>query len=109
MQKGDIYYANLDGTIGSEQGGTRPVVVIQNNVGNKHSPTVIVATMTSKDKPHLPTHVVVREGVPKKSLILCEQIRTIDKSRLIDKIGTISSETMVKVDKAIMVSFGIVK
>lgn len=109
MQKGDIYYAKLSGTIGSEQGGTRPVVIIQNDVGNRYSPTVIVATMTSKDKPHLPTHIVVREGVPKKSLILCEQIRTIDKSRLLYKIGTVSSETLIKVDNAIMASFGIVR
>lgn len=109
MKKGDIYFANLDGTIGSEQGGSRPVVIIQNNKGNDHAPTVIVAAMTSKHKPSLPTHVVVRENVKVTSLVLCEQIRTIDKSRLERKLGSVSEETLKKIDKAMMISLGIVR
>jgi mRNA interferase MazF len=109
MKKGDIYFANLDGTIGSEQGGGRPVVIIQNNKGNDHAPTVIVAAMTSKHKPSLPTHVVVRENVKVTSLVLCEQIRTIDKSRLERKLGSVSEETLKKIDRAMMISLGIVR
>lgn len=109
MKKGDIYFANLDGTIGSEQGGGRPVVIIQNNKGNDHAPTVIVAAMTSKNKPSLPTHVVVKESVKVTSLVLCEQIRTIDKSRLERKLGSVSEETLKKIDRAMMISLGIVR
>lgn len=107
MRKGDIYYADLSPAYGSEQGGRRPVLIVQNDVGNKYAPTVIVAPLTSRNKPSLPTHVVEREATQVTSVILCEQIRTIDKSRLMDKLGTVSSATLKKVDKAIMVSFGI--
>lgn len=107
MKKGDIYYADLSPAYGSEQGGKRPVLIVQNDVGNKYAPTVIVAPLTSRHKPSLPTHVVEREATQVTSVILCEQVRTIDKSRLMDKLGTVSSATIKKVDKAIMVSFGI--
>lgn len=109
--RGDIYYADLSPVVGSEQGGVRPVVIIQNNVGNKYSPTVIVAAITSKImKNWLPTHIklVAEEcGLPKNSTILLEQIRTLDKSRLGIKIGEISHGNMAKIDTAIAVSCGL--
>ena len=96
INRGDIYYAALDPAIGSEQGGIRPVLIIQNNKGNTHSPTVIVAAITSKAKPKLPTHLSL-EGVPNlhpKSIVLLEQVRTIDKCRLQRFVATIDRETM---------------
>lgn len=107
MKKGDIYYADLSPAYGSEQGGKRPVLIVQNDVGNKYAPTVIVAPLTSRYKPSLPTHVVEREATQVTSVILCEQVRTIDKSRLMDKLGSVSSTTIKKVDKAMMISLGI--
>ena len=106
MRRGDIYYANLDPVIGSEQGGIRPVVVIQNNVGNHYSPTTIVAAITSKDdKAKVPTHVKVKvEGLSRTSIILLEQIRTIDKSRLRSYVNTLTDETMGIVDAALAIS-----
>lgn len=110
VKRGDVFWADLAQTIGSEQSGIRPVVVIQNDVGNKYSPTVIIACITSNiQKAHLPTHVEVgrKHGLEKKSVILGEQIRTIDKKRLLDRITHFDAETMAKVDKAMLVSLGI--
>ncbi|MDR0829673.1 MAG: type II toxin-antitoxin system PemK/MazF family toxin [Prevotellaceae bacterium] len=107
ITRGDVYYADLSDGIGSEQGGIRPVVIIQNNVGNKFSPTVIVAAISSKiDKNNLPTHVAIT-NLPKPSIILLEQIRTIDKCRLQTYITSLDTAVMAKVDKAFMVAIGI--
>ena len=109
IRRGDIYHADLRPAVGSEQGGTRPVLIVQNNVGNKFSPTVIVAAITSKrTKPNLPTHIPVGEvpGMFPDSIIMLEQIRTLDKSRLIYYIGTIDPETMRRVDTALDISVG---
>lgn len=108
IKRGDIFYAELNPVIGSEQGGTRPVLVISNNTGNRHSPTVIVAAITSRvhTKAKLPTHTEVRdfEGLDKDSVILLEQIRTIDKQRLRQYIGILPDSIMARVDKALAVS-----
>ena len=111
MKRGDIYYVNLSPVVGSEQGGMRPVVIIQNDIGNRHSPTVIVASLTSQiQKAKMPTHVEVDKsyGLPKNSVILCEQIRTIDKSRLMNKVGQLDASKMKRVDHAIAISLGMV-
>ena len=111
MKRGDVYYADLRPVIGSEQGGIRPVLIIQNDVGNKHSPTIIVAAITSKmNKAKLPTHVEIAAGkyqIVKDSVILAEQIRTIDKNRLKEKIGHADEELMQRVNKALSVSFAL--
>lgn len=111
VKRGDIYYADLSPVVGSEQGGVRPVIVIQNNVGNKYSPTVIVAAITSQiNKAKLPTHVELKApkfGLPKDSVVLLEQIRTIDKKRLKDRIGRFDDDTMKEIDDAIRISLGI--
>jgi mRNA interferase MazF len=108
MKRGDIYYADLRPVIGSEQGGIRPVLIIQNDVGNKHSPTVICAAITSKmNKAKLPTHIELNAesyDMDKDSVILMEQLRTIDKRRLKDKVCHLDGEIMGKVNKALMVS-----
>ena len=103
IKRGDIYYAELNPVIGSEQGGTRPVLIISNDIGNRHSPTVIVAAITSRvhTKAKLPTHF---EGLNKDSIILLEQIRTIDKKRLQEYIGMLSESEMARVDKALAIS-----
>lgn len=108
VQRGDVYYADLSPVVGSEQGGIRPVLIIQNDVGNRFSPTVIIAAITSKThKTKIPTHIDVEEDfLAKDSIILLEQIRTIDKSRLKQKIGRIGEETMSKVDHGIRLSVG---
>ena len=102
VKRGDIYYADLSPVIGSEQGGVRPVLIIQNDVGNKYSPTVIAAAITSKiNKAKMPTHIELgakEYGLNKDSVILLEQIRTIDKKRLREKIGRLDDELMLKVD-----------
>lgn len=107
-KRGDIYYADLRPVVGSEQGGIRPVLIIQNDVGNKHSPTVICAAITSKmNKAKLPTHIELeasRYGITKDSVILLEQLRTIDKKRLKDKVCHLDPEIMKKVDRALLVS-----
>lgn len=112
VKRGDIFYADLSPVIGSEQGGVRPVVVVQNDVGNKYSPTTIVAAITSQlNKTKLPTHVKVRahdNDLPKNSVILLEQIRTIDKKRLREKIGSFSIDTMREIDNAIKISLNLV-
>ncbi|MBQ9780774.1 MAG: type II toxin-antitoxin system PemK/MazF family toxin [Clostridia bacterium] len=110
IMRGEIYIADLDPVVGSEQGGERPVLVIQNNLGNKHSPTVIVLAITSRfhKKRHLPTHVPIESGdLSKNSIALAEQVRTIDKSRLIHYVGRASRETMDFVDNALKVSMGV--
>lgn len=107
--RGEIYYADLEPVIGSEQGGQRPVVVLQNNKGNRFSPTVIVAPLTSHTvKPLLPTHVLVSaEGLHTKSLALLEQIRTIDKQRVRYYIGEVTGDNMKQIENAILASVGI--
>ena len=111
VKRGDIYYADLSPVIGSEQGGIRPVLVVQNDVGNKYSPTVIAAAITSQiNKAKLPTHIEVdarNYGLSKDSVILLEQVRTIDKKRLKEKIGRIDSNLMDKVNEALSISFGL--
>lgn len=111
VNRGDIFYADLSPVVGSEQGGVRPVLVVQNNVGNKFSPTVIIAAITSQlTKAKLPTHIELEKNkfnLLKDSVVLLEQIRTLDKRRLKDKISSIDCLTMQKVDVAIMVSLGI--
>ncbi|MBE6910608.1 MAG: type II toxin-antitoxin system PemK/MazF family toxin [Ruminococcaceae bacterium] len=107
--RGDVYYADLRPTIGSEQDGVRPVLVIQNNIGNLHSPTVIVASITSRQtKSHLPTHVNVGRvrGMNSRSIIMLEQVRTIDKARLLDFVGHLLPGAMRQVDRAVAVSMG---
>jgi len=112
IKRGDMFYANLSPVIGSEQGGVRPVLVVQNNTGNRYSPTVIVAAITSKiNKGKLPTHVEIETShynIPKNSVILLEQIRTIDKRRLEEKIGSLDEKTMMDVNVALSISLGII-
>ena len=111
VKRGDIFYADLSPVVGSEQGGMRPVLIVQNDTGNKHSPTVIAAAITSKTgKARLPTHIELNAqsvGLSRDSVILLEQIRTIDKSRLRERMGKLDDNTMTKVDNAIAVSFGL--
>ncbi len=111
VKRGDIYYADLSPVIGSEQGGVRPVLIVQNDVGNKFSPTVIAAAITSqKEKNNLPTHIEVDAhdcGLAKDSIVLLEQVRTIDKRRLREKMGALDNEDMGKVNQALSVSFGL--
>lgn len=108
IRRGDIFYADLRPVVGSEQGGIRPVLIIQNDVGNRHSPTVICAAITSKmNKPKLPTHIAVdaaHDHMVKDSVILLEQLRTIDKSRLKDKICHLDGKIIEKIDTALKVS-----
>ncbi|SDZ36659.1 mRNA interferase MazF [Proteiniborus ethanoligenes] len=111
IKRGDILYADLSPVIGSEQGGVRPVLVIQNDTGNKYSPTVIVSAITSQiNKAKLPTHVEITApdfGLPKDSVVLLEQIRTIDKKRLREKIGHFDEDMMIKVDECLKISIGL--
>lgn len=110
IKRGELYYADLSPVVGSEQGGIRPVLVVQNDVGNKYSPTIIAAAVTSRiNKAKLPTHIELgakEYGLPKDSVILLEQIRTLDKCRLKDRIGEIPGDVMTKVNRALMVSLG---
>lgn len=111
VKRGDIFYADLSPVIGSEQGGIRPVIIIQNDVGNKYSPTVIVAAITSQiNKAKLPTHVEISSeeyGLNKDSVVLLEQIRTLDKKRLKERIGHMTDGDMQKVDEALLISIGL--
>ncbi len=111
VKRGDIYYADLSPVIGSEQGGIRPVLIIQNDIGNKYSPTVIAAAITSRiNKAKMPTHIELcakEYGLNKDSVILLEQIRTIDKKRLREKIGCLDDELMGNVNEALSISFGL--
>ena len=107
IKRGEIYYVDLNPVRGSEQGGVRPCVVIQSNLGNKTSPTIIVAAITGRGKKLLPTHVPVEPGVlPRDSVILLEQIRTVDKCRVSNYMGSISEAQMLAVERAIDVSLG---
>ena len=111
VRRGDIYYADLSPVVGSEQGGMRPVLILQNDVGNRHSPTVIAAAITSRtSKTRLPTHIDVRSegsGLNRDSVVLLEQIRTIDKSRLRERMGHIDAAAMGEINDAIQISFGL--
>ncbi len=111
VKRGDVFYADLSPVVGSEQGGVRPVLVIQNDIGNKYSPTVIIAAVTSQiNKAKLPTHIEIsgdEYGLNKDSVILAEQVRTIDKKRLKERIGHLDENLMAKVNDALQVSFGL--
>jgi len=111
IKRGDIYYADLSPVVGSEQGGLRPVLIIQNDVGNKYSPTVIAAAITSRmEKAKLPTHIDLyadKVGLSKDSVVLLEQVRTIDKQRLKERMGHLDDESMSEINNAIAVSFGL--
>ena len=111
VHRGDIYYADLSPVVGSEQGGMRPVLIVQNDIGNKHSPTVIAAAITSRlDKAKLPTHIEVGGGtcgLAKDYVVLLEQIRTLDKKRLKEKMGTLDVSSMSAVNSALSISFGL--
>ena len=111
VKRGDIYYADLSPVVGSEQGGMRPVLIVQNDVGNRFSPTVIAAAITSqKYKTNLPTHIRVNAdgcGLAKDSIVLLEQVRTLDKQRLKERMGELDEGAMNKVDNALSVSFGL--
>lgn len=111
IKRGDIYYADLSPVVGSEQGGLRPVLIIQNDIGNRYSPTVIAAAITSRmGKTHLPTHIDIfadKAGLAKDSVVLLEQIRTLDKQRLKEKMGHLDDDVMSVINSAIAVSFGL--
>ena len=111
VKRGDIFYADLSPVVGSEQGGVRPVLIVQNDTGNKHSPTVIAAAITSQTgKARLPTHITLTAGsvgLPKDSIVLLEQVRTLDKRRLREHMGRVDDKVMRQVDGAIAVSFGL--
>jgi len=113
VKRGDIFYADLSPVVGSEQGGVRPILVVQNDIGNKFSPTVIIAAITSQiNKAKLPTHIeIVADdyGLSKDSVILLEQIRTIDKKRLRERLGRLDEELMAKVNEALVVSLGLIE
>lgn len=113
IKRGDIYYADLSPVIGSEQGGVRPVLIVQNNIGNKYSPTVIISAVTSQiNKAKLPTHIEISAedfGLPRDSVVLLEQIRTIDKKRLKEKIGRFDKELMEEVDECLKISLGLIE
>ena len=111
IRRGEIYYADLSPVVGSEQGGLRPVLIVQNDIGNKYSPTVIAAAITSqKDKSRLPTHISLQAdgtGLARDSVVLLEQIRTIDKTRLKEKMGRLDNGSMQQINQALSVSFGL--
>lgn len=109
ISRGEVWYADLSPVIGSEQGGFRPILIVQNDVGNKHSPTTIAVPITSRfTKKPLPTHVpLVGCGLSKDSIALCEQVRTIDKRRLKNKMGQVDEETIEALDKALTISLGL--
>lgn len=109
IKRGDLVYLNCDPIIGSEQGGPRPAVVIQNDIGNKHAPTVIIAPVTSKNKKtNLPTHVkLTSKFLERNSMVLLEQIKTVDKSRIDSYVGTLTDEEMKQIEKALRISLGI--
>lgn len=112
VKRGDVFYADLSPAVGSEQGGVRPVLVVQNDVGNKYSPTIVISAITSQiNKAKLPIHIEIDAtefGLNKDSVVLLEQIRTIDKKRLRDKIGHFNEELMDKVNQGLLISFGLV-
>jgi len=111
VRRGDIFYADLSPVVGSEQGGVRPVLIVQNDVGNRFSPTVIAAAITSqRAKAHLPTHIMLNAettGLARDSIVLLEQIRTIDKHRLKERMGRLDHASMSQIDQALSISFGL--
>ena len=111
VHRGEVFYADLSPVVGSEQGGVRPVLIIQNEIGNRHSPTVIAAAITSQvNKAKMPTHISLGArsfGLTKDSVVLMEQIRTLDKKRLREKMGTLDADHMRRIDQALAVSFGL--
>jgi mRNA interferase MazF len=109
IKRGDIFYADLNPVVGSEQGGVRPVLVVQNDVGNRYSPTFVVVPLSSAKKQLLPTHIHIcgTKTLPRDSIVLAEQIRTIDKIRLREYVGTVDSELMKKIDTALKISIGV--
>ena len=111
VRRGDIYYADLSPVVGSEQGGVRPVLIVQNEIGNRHSPTVIAAAITSQqNKARLPTHIEIEArtyGLTKNSVVLLEQVRTLDKRRLRERMGCLDEKAMQRVDGAIAISLGL--
>ena len=111
VRRGEIYYADLSPVVGSEQGGMRPVLIVQNDVGNRYSPTVIAAAITSQqNKARLPTHIEIEArtyGLSKNSVVLLEQVRTLDKRRLRERMGCLDTDAMHRVDTALAVSFGL--
>ena len=111
VHRGEVFYADLSPVVGSEQGGVRPVLIVQNEIGNRHSPTVIAAAITSRlDKARLPTHINIRAadtGLAKDSVVLLEQIRTIDKRRLKERMGELDAPSMSQVNNALEISFGL--
>ena len=112
VKRGDIFFADLSPVVGSEQGGIRPVLIIQNDVGNRYSPTVIAAAITSRqDKNRLPTHIPIEAhecGLQKDSVVLLEQVRTLDKRRLKEKMGSVDYNAMKEINRALSVSFGLI-
>ncbi|MEG6520493.1 type II toxin-antitoxin system PemK/MazF family toxin [Desulfotomaculum sp. 1211_IL3151] len=113
IRRGDVFYADLSPVVGSEQGGIRPVLILQNDIGNQYSPTTIIAAITSQiAKAKLPTHVEILakvSGLEKDSVVLLEQLRTIDKSRLFEKVSSLNDDLMNKVDQAVEISLGLVE
>ena len=111
VKRGEIYYADLSPVVGSEQGGIRPVLIVQNDLGNRYSPTVIAAAITSqRDKSKLPTHIELSSrscGLSRDSVVLLEQVRTLDKRRLKERMGRLDEDAMAKIDRALSVSFGL--
>lgn len=109
IYRGEVYFADLSPVIGSEQGGIRPVLVLQNNIGNRYSPTIIVAAITARYKKSLPTHVAIggAKGISKNSMVLLEQLRTIDRTRLGGYIGKVSGESLFQIDEALKISVGL--
>jgi len=109
IMRGEVYYADLDPVVGSEQGGTRPVVIIQNNTGNKYGSTVIVAAVTKKIKHGMPTHVLLAGNIslPYQSMALMEQLRTIDKIRLKEYVGRLDKDTMMEIDEVLLIGIGV--
>lgn len=110
IKRGQIYYADLSPVVGSEQGGYRPVLIIQNDMGNRYSPTTIAAIITSRHtKADLPTHIWLNDecGLPKESMVECEQVRTLDKKRLKDFMGQVSEEVLAEIDKGLKISFAL--
>jgi mRNA interferase MazF len=110
IKRGQIWYADLSPVVGSEQGGYRPILIIQNDIGNKYSPTIIGAVITSRHtKANLPTHIWLNAecGLPKESMVECEQVRTLDKKRLKEFMGTVSKEVMQEIDKGLKISFAL--
>ena len=111
IRRGELYYADLSPVVGSEQGGVRPVLIVQNDVGNKYSPTVIAAAVTGRlDKAKLPTHIALKAkeyGLAKDSVVLLEQLRTLDKRRLKERIGCVPQDVMTRINEALMISLGV--